>query len=87
MGVNPIEDLVYFGMLGVLGDPIFMGLFIVGFFGAFVIAQSQTNTSMKIAVFVPAVLLAAAFIPFLALVIGLVVGFIAYLGLMKLIRK
>jgi hypothetical protein len=84
---NPFEELIYDGTLSVLGDPIYLGMLVLVFFVGFVILQGVNNTAAKGAIIFPAVLLATAFIPFGALLIGIFIGFVLYLALMKIVGK
>ncbi len=82
-GFYDLEAFIGNGMGQVVGDPIFLGLLVLGFLGGFVLLQN-TRFDAKLLVIVPAMLLAMAFIPILPLLFGLVCGFIGYLVVTKL---
>lgn len=68
------------------GNPVFLGLLVLGFFIGFV-TLSQTRIDVKLMVMVSAVILASAYIPWLVVLGSIVFGYITYWGLMKAINK
>lgn len=82
-----IEEMVYNSWLTMAGDQSFIAFLIFGVFAAFVMLQN-TRLDVKVLVLVPAFILASAFAPRLAIVIGgLVMGGILFFALMKLSRQ
>jgi len=83
---NGIEALMLNGMLAIFGNPLYIGLMVIIFFVGFVVLQNQP-TSSKVGITAAAALLAAAFVPWLAIIVGIGVGFVLYLGLMRLLTR
>ena len=75
------------GQFGALvGDPFLIGIVFLLFFFMFVIMQG-VSIDVKIAVLIPAVILSFLFIPFLAVLFAIIVGFLIYLALKKAINQ
>jgi len=87
-GLQPLENWMGDGFATVIGDPIFMGLMILGFFFGFVMLQG-TRLDAKLLVLVPVALLAAPFFPaqVFMILLGLACAFILYLALAKMDNK
>ena len=85
-GVKPLEEFIYNGMLQLVGDPIFLGLLVFGFFLGFVLLQN-TRYDSKLVILASASLLMLAFIPPLAVVFALVAAGIMYLGYLKFVSR
>ena len=78
-----LEQFMGAGFASVVGDPavggiIFMGMFTIG---TFLLTRSL---DAKVAIIVPASLLALVFIPWLAVLLGLGVGVLLYIAIMAL---
>jgi hypothetical protein len=81
------EALMYQGALTAVGDPVFIGFLVFGFFFGFVVMQGQ-NLPGKTLVLVPAAILALAFLPsWVYIIFGVFLGFILSLALGKLIAR
>jgi hypothetical protein len=78
-----LETMFSDGFTNTVGDPIFLGLILVGFLGAFVMLQGL-RLDGKMLILVPALLLASAFIPFLPVLLGLALGFVLWLAISKM---
>lgn len=78
-----IEEFIGQGFSSVIGDPNLMGIIFLGFFAGFVMLQG-TRLDGKVAILVPASLLALIFIPWLAVLLALAVGVLIYLAMRKL---
>jgi len=78
-----IEEFIGQGFSSVLGDPSLIGAIFLAFFAVFVMLQG-TRLDGKVAVLVPASILAIIFIPWLAVLLALVVGVLIYLAMRKL---
>ncbi len=85
-GVKPLEELIYTTSLNTVGDPVYLGILIMAFFGVFVMLQGG-RTDLKVGVITAAFLLASAFIPWLGLMIGLIIGGVIYLALHRLTQR
>jgi hypothetical protein len=85
--MGALDAYIYDGLIQLAGDPIILGILVFGFFGAFVFVQGLKLPG-KIAVLLPASLLATAFLPkVVTVVLALVLGFILYFGFMKIIKQ
>jgi hypothetical protein len=84
--LNPLEQIFADGFIGLVGDPVFLGLMIIGFFGAMVFVQG-TRLDGKLAVFVPAFILSMVFVPFLAVFFALGISTILYFAFTKFTNK
>jgi hypothetical protein len=81
------ETLMYQGALTAVGDPIFIGFLVFGFFFGFVVMQGQ-NFAGKMLILTPAGILALAFFPsYIVLMFGLILGYILSLALNKLLAR
>jgi len=58
-GFSFLEQLIYQGFMTMVGDPLFLGFLVLGFFGTFVMLQG-TRIDHKLAILVPAFILAMA---------------------------
>jgi hypothetical protein len=85
-GFRVIETLIYTSMVQIVGDPMILGLLILGFFGAFVMLQG-TRLDGKMVILFPASILAVVYIGPLVVIIALVVGIMMYLAWMKITGK
>lgn len=85
-GVKPLEELIYNASLNAVGNPVYLGILVLAFFGAFVMLQGG-RTDLKIGVLSVAFLLASAFIPWLGLIISLIIGGVIYLALHRLTQR
>jgi hypothetical protein len=82
-----LEQAIYEGALTAVGDPIFLGFLVFGFFLGFVVLQGQ-NLTGKMVILVPAGILALAFMPnWVSILFGLVCGGILYLAINKFITR
>lgn len=82
-----IEQQIYEGALSMVGDPIFLGFLVFGFFLGFAIMQGQKFAGMML-ILTPAGILALAFFPsYVTLLFALVLGFILALAINKLISR
>jgi len=81
-----LESNLAEGVLSAVGNPIYAGLLVLGFFAGFVILQN-TSFPLKATIVVAACFLAAAYIPFLGLIAALVSAVILYAGAMRVIGK
>ena len=68
---NPLETNIADGILQATGSDFFTGLLVLVFFLGITLMQG-TRMEAKIAILVPAMLLAAAFIPLLRIIVALV---------------
>jgi len=82
-GLLPMETWMGDGFAQTVGDPIFLGIMIIGFFFGFTMLQGL-RLDAKLLILVPAVILAFPFIPFLPLVLGLICAFVVYLAFTKM---
>lgn len=85
-GFHPFETMIWQAFLDSVGDPVWLGLLIVTFFTAFVMLQG-TRLDGKILVIVPALLLAAAFIPIITIVIGFGIGGLVFYAIMRFMNR
>jgi predicted branched-subunit amino acid permease len=83
---NLLEEYIANGFLTIVGDPMYIGFLVLAFFAGFVLLQN-VNTTQKIAILVPAGILAAAFIPFFLVFVALISAALVYLGIMRLTNK
>lgn len=83
---SPIEAALANGMLGIVGDPLYTGLLVLGFFAGFVILQN-TSLPLKVLIITGAAFLASAFIPFLGLITALATSALLYAGIMRVVNK
>lgn len=81
-----IEELIYNGVMEIVGDPVFAGALVLTLFIVFTLLQG-IRTDGKIVILVPAFILSLAFIPILALPVVLVVSAVLYLGIMKVLKQ
>lgn len=85
-GLCPLESLIGNGFGVIFGNPLLLGLVLIGLFGAFVMLQGG-RLDAKVVVLVPIGVLALMFIPGLLFPIAVAVGFLIYLAIMRLIVK
>lgn len=86
-GFYPIEDLFANGMSQAFGDPLYMGLLILFFFGGFVFLQN-TRLDSKIAIMTPVAILTIIFLgPLIGFLIMIIGGLLIYVALMRVINK
>ncbi|MDD3906562.1 MAG: hypothetical protein PHS46_08615 [Candidatus Omnitrophica bacterium] len=85
-GLIELENWAGDGFAQTVGDPIFMGILLLGFFFGFTMLQGL-GFSGKLLILVPVAILAFPFIPFLPVFLGLVCAFILYLALAKMDNK
>lgn len=84
--LNPLEEILAEGFLSVVGDPLFLGLILLGFFGALVFVQG-TRLDGKLVVIVPVLLMSLLFLPpWLAIAFAIGMGVVVYLALTKFTR-
>ena len=86
MIMSYFETWVGDSMTSVVGDPLFTGLLILAFFGMISIV-GQTRLDGKLAILLPACILAMAFIPFLRVLFILFCSGILYLGISRFINR
>lgn len=87
MGFAGIESIFYNGFLSLVGEPIFMGMLVLALIGGWVMVAGM-RLDAKLLGIVPAVILAAAFMPALLLLIGgLMMAGLLYFALMKILRR
>jgi hypothetical protein len=84
-GFQPLEEIIYTSGMQIAGDPVYLGLLVLGFFFGFVLLQG-VRTDVKVLVMIPALFLATGFIPWLYLVIIVIAGVIFYLGISRFFR-
>lgn len=84
--MSTFEQFLADGFQNSFGDTAIMGIMVLAFFGIFVMLQN-TRFDVKLAIMVPAFILASAFIPWFAILLALVLGTIVYLAVMKLISR
>lgn len=84
--MSTVEQFMADGFQSSFGDTAVMGILVLAFFGVFVMLQN-TRFDAKLAIMVPATILAAAFIPWFGIVLALVLGVVLYLGIIKLISR
>lgn len=82
-----IDAVIYSGALSTVGDPTFLAVLVWAFFGIFVMLQNLP-TSGKIAIMVPATLLAMGLMPTAVWWVlgGLAIAVIVYFGIRRLGR-
>jgi predicted membrane protein len=86
-GFAGLEAVVYNGMLSLVGEPIFLGFLVLSLFGLWVMVASFRLDAKMLGI-VPAIIMAAAFMPIFVLVLGgLALGGILYFGVMKFMRR
>jgi hypothetical protein len=86
-GFSGIEAIFYNGFLSLVGEPIFMGFVVLALIGGWVMVAGMRLDAKLLGV-VPAIILAAAFMPALVLLIGgLAMAGILYYALMKFMRR
>lgn len=85
-GFQPLEDLMFQGAMDIVGDPVFLGILVMAFFFGFVMFQGL-RFEAKAMFIIGGSLLAIAFIPVLAVIIGFGVGILVYLALNKVFNK
>jgi hypothetical protein len=85
-GLCPFESLIGNGFGIIFGNPLFLGLILIGLFGAFVMLQGG-RLDAKIVVLVPIGILALLFIPGLIFPLAVAVGVLIYLAIMRMIVK
>jgi hypothetical protein len=85
-GLCPFESLIGDGFGAIFGNPLLIGLVLIGLFGAFVMLQGG-RLDAKIVVLVPIGILTLLFIPGLVFPLAVAIGFLIYLAIMRLIVK
>jgi len=86
-GFAGLESIFYNGFLSLVGEPIFLGFIILALFLGWVMVAGF-RLDAKLLGIVPALILAAAFMPAVMLLIGgLVIAGILYYALMKFMRR
>jgi len=85
-GFMPLESMIADQAMAAAGNPIFLGLLLLGTFLGIAIVQN-TRLDVKVFAFTGGAILAACYMPFIALFIGLVAGTLVYFALMKIIAK
>jgi prepilin signal peptidase PulO-like enzyme (type II secretory pathway) len=86
-GVQPLEEIINEGFMDVFGNPIFLGLFLIGFFVALVFITRQ-RLDMALLILIPAFILGMAFIPSdLVILVAIGVAVIVYLAIMKFMNR
>ena len=83
---GPIEEIIYDGFMSIVGDPAYMGLMLLGFFGGAVF-MAQARYDLIVGVLTCAVLLSLVFIPALGILLAFALGTILYFALMKVAKK
>jgi len=87
MPYTGIEQIFYEGAMSTVGDPIYIGILVIGFFAACVMFQGQRLDGI-ILMMIFAFFLAGAFMPIWLLTIGIFAfAFIIFIGLMRLITR
>lgn len=86
MSFQPLEEMIYNGFLNTVGNPLFLGLLVLGVFSAFVLMQN-TRTDAKVVILVPAFILASAFISPLLVLGGLALSVLLYLSVTKMMSR
>jgi len=72
------------GATYILGNNAYIGFFVLLFFGGFLVFQGN---GPKLVIMIFAGILASLFIPWLAVIIGLVGAFVLYLALMRFTQR
>ena len=85
-GLTVLEELIAEGFAQIAGNPFILGLLVLVFFTVFVMLQN-TRLDTKIAIIIPAIFLAMAFAPILAIPFALGITFILYLAITKALGK
>ena len=85
-GFDLIAIAIGNAVLNAVGDPVYLGLLTLGFFLGLV-TLGGSPLDVKLLVLFSAAILAAQYIPVLAVVIALVFGYVVYWGLMRVIAK
>lgn len=86
-GLGGLETVMYNGMLSLVGEPIFIGFVILAVIAGWVMVAGF-RLDAKLLGIVPAIILAAAFIPpFMLLLGGLGIAAVLYYALMKFMRR
>lgn len=84
--LNPLETIMADGFMQVVGDPLFLGIIILGFFGALAMIQG-TKLDGKLVIIVPAFILALSFFPpFIVLLFALALAVILFHAFNKFTR-
>jgi len=81
-----LEQTIFSGSMQAAGDPLFLGILVFGFFFVFVLLQGSRGDA-KLLIVIPALFLAAAFVPWLSLVIVLGVGTILWYAITRFMNK
>ena len=86
-GLTSLEEIIAGGIIDIVGDPFLAGLLVLVFFGGFVFLQG-TRLDAKVAILIPAVLLAFAVFPsFMMVPFLLVISFVLYLAVTKFLGR
>ncbi len=85
-GFQPLEEIFFNGMLSAVGNPMWLGFLVVGFFLGFVIFQG-TRLDVKIFAMTAALILGGIYSPFIPLFGFLGLGIILYWGIMRGTQK
>ena len=86
-GVQPLEEIINEGFMDIFGNPIFIGLFVIGFFVALIFITRQ-RLDMALLILIPAFIIGMAFMPTeLVLLVALGVAVIVYLAIMKFMNR
>lgn len=83
---SPLEDWIGAQFTSVVGDPTVAGFLFLTFFFLFMMFQGS-SFDVKIAVMVPATILSFIFLPWLAVLFALIVGFVIYLAITKALNR
>jgi hypothetical protein len=85
---SPIEDIIWQGMIVAVGNPIYIGLIVMSFFGIFAFLQGHTLPGL-LAIAIPGTILGFAIMlpSIVAILFGLALAFVLYFAVMRLIGR
>jgi hypothetical protein len=84
--VTYLEQFIAEGFANIFGYDLWLGLFFVGFFMAYLL-MSRSSFESKMVIAIPVFILASAFINWFLVITLLIVGFIVTSGVQKLMQQ
>jgi hypothetical protein len=86
MALNVFEGIMQTGFLAAVGNPAFLGLFMIGAFAG-VMFILPTRTDVKIMVLVPVALMACSLIPVLIIPVALLIVALLVFAFSKFVNR
>lgn len=84
--LQPLEELIYNGIIAIIGDATYIGVLILLFFGGIAVVL-DTRLEFKIVIIIGASILALPFIPALFVPLVLISGILVFLAIIKIFMR